>query len=110
MGLGTFEKVVFAHLDKLKALGINAIELLPVQDSPDTLNWGYGTRFFFAPDLDMGPPLDLRFFVKHCHRRGIRVIFDVVMNHARNCPLQYLDEARFFLSAEDEERAFTQTA
>lgn len=105
VGLGTFEKVVFAHLGRLQALGINAIELLPVQDSPDTLNWGYGTRFFFAPDLDMGPPLDLRFFVKHCHRRGIRVIFDVVMNHARNCPLQDLDEARFFLSAEDEERA-----
>ncbi|PVV24033.1 MAG: hypothetical protein B6D78_02115, partial [gamma proteobacterium symbiont of Ctena orbiculata] len=39
VGLGTFEKVVFAHLDRLKELGINAIELLPVQDSPDTLNW-----------------------------------------------------------------------
>ena len=106
VGLGTFEKVVFAHLDRLQALGINAIELLPVQDSPDTLNWGYGTRFFFAPDLDMGPPLDLKFFVKQCHRRGIRVIFDVVMNHARNCPLEHLDQARFFLSAGDEERGY----
>lgn len=104
VGLGTFEKVVFAHLDRLQRLGINAIELLPVQDSPDTLNWGYGTRFFFAPDLDMGPPLDLKFFVKHCHRRGIRVIFDVVMNHARLCPLAQLDLARYFLTEHDEER------
>lgn len=105
VGLGTFEKVVFAHLDRLKALGINAIELLPVQDSPDTLNWGYGTRFFFAPDLDMGLPVELKFFVKHCHRRGIRVIFDVVMNHARNCPLAQLDYGRYFLSDDDEERS-----
>lgn len=105
VGLGTFEKVVFTHLDQLKVLGINAIELLPVQDSPDTLNWGYGTRFFFAPDIDMGLPMELKFFVKQCHRRGIRVIFDVVMNHARNCPLAQLAYSRFFLSREDEERS-----
>ncbi|MEJ2402804.1 MAG: alpha-amylase family glycosyl hydrolase, partial [Candidatus Thiodiazotropha sp.] len=105
VGLGTFEKVVFAHLDRLKSLGINAIELLPVQDSPDTLNWGYGTRFFFAPDIDIGLPVELKFFVKHCHRRGIRVIFDVVMNHARNCPLAQLDYPRYFLTNEDPERA-----
>lgn len=105
VGLGTFEKVVFAHLDRLKSLGINAIELLPVQDSPDTLNWGYGTRFFFAPDIDMGLPVELKFFVKHCHRRGIRIIFDVVMNHARNCPLSQLDYNRYFLSDDDDERS-----
>ena len=105
VGLGTFEKVVFVHLDRLKALGINAVELLPVQDSPDTLNWGYGTRFFFAPDIDMGLPVELKFFAKHCHRRGIRVIFDVVMNHARNCPLAQLDYARYFLSDDDDERS-----
>jgi 1,4-alpha-glucan branching enzyme len=105
VGLGTFEKAVFAHLDGLQRLGINAIALLPIQDSADTLNWGYGTRFFFAPDLDMGPPLDLKFFVKHCHRRGIRVIFDVVMNHARLCPLRQLADARYFLGHDDEERA-----
>lgn len=105
VGLGTFEKVVFAHLDTLQQLGINAVELLPVQDSADTLNWGYGTRFFFAPDLDMGPPLDLKFFVKQCHRRGIRVIFDIVMNHGRDCPLAKLDYSRFFLNKNDEERS-----
>jgi len=106
VGLGTFEKVAFAHLDRLKALGITAIELLPVQDSPDTLNWGYGTRFFFAPDIDMGQPVELKFFVKHCHRRGIRVIFDVVMNHARDCPLAQLDYHRYFLSKSDAERSY----
>jgi 1,4-alpha-glucan branching enzyme len=38
VGLGTFEKVVFAHLDTLRQLGINAVELLPVQDSADTFS------------------------------------------------------------------------
>ncbi len=45
--LGTFDKVIFEHLNDLAAAGANCIELLPVQDSPQTLNWGYGTRFFF---------------------------------------------------------------
>jgi 1,4-alpha-glucan branching enzyme len=86
--LGTFDKVIFEHLDDLAAMGINCIELLPVEDSPQTLNWGYGTRFFFAPDYDIGSPIDARFFVNACHKRGIRVILDVVMNmFAPPCPL-----------------------
>jgi glycosidase len=89
--LGTFDKVIFEHLDALAAMGINCIELLPVQDSPQTLNWGYGTRFFFAPDFDIGGAVDARFFVKACHRRGVRVILDVVMNmFGPQCPLAAL--------------------
>ncbi len=102
-GLGTFDEVIFRHLDRLADLGVNAIELMPVQDSPDTLNWGYGTRFFFAPDFDMGAPVDLKLFVKRCHQRGIRVILDVVMNHARDCPLEALAFDRYFLRRRDEE-------
>ena len=102
VGLGTFEKVVFAHLERLAGTGINCIELLPVQDSPDTLNWGYGTRFFFAPDFDMGPPLELKWFIKRCHQRGIRVIVDVVMNHARDCPLARLAWRHHFIERREE--------
>jgi 1,4-alpha-glucan branching enzyme len=102
-GLGTFDEVIFRHLDRLADLGVNAIELMPIQDSPDTLNWGYGTRFFFAPDFDMGAPIDLKLFVKRCHQRGIRVILDVVMNHARECPLEALAFDRYFLRRRDEE-------
>jgi pullulanase/glycogen debranching enzyme len=91
LGLGTFEETVFAHLSALDDLGINCIELLPVEDSPQTLNWGYGTRFFFAPDIDLGAPIDARFFVKSCHALGIRVILDVVMAFfADECPLAAL--------------------
>ncbi|MGZ8230347.1 MAG: alpha-amylase family glycosyl hydrolase [Burkholderiales bacterium] len=103
IGLGDFESLLFEQLDQLTELGVNTIELLPVQDSPDTLNWGYGTRFFFAPDIDMGSPVDMKFFVKSCHKRGIRVLLDVVMNHARACPLEQLAPEWFFLQDRYEE-------
>ena len=46
----------------------------------------------------MGSPVDLKFFIKQCHRRGIRVILDVVMNHsAVKCPLLALAEDWFYL-------------
>lgn len=98
---GDFEQLLTEHLDELADLGVNAIELLPIQDAAVTLNWGYGTRFFFAPDLDFGGPVDAKFLVKECHRRGIRVLMDVVMNHARECPLEDLAGDRFFLDPDE---------
>ncbi|WP_254514044.1 alpha-amylase family glycosyl hydrolase [Anatilimnocola floriformis] len=105
VGLGTFDKTRFEMLDKyILPLGVNCIELLPIQDSADTLNWGYGTRFFFAPDYDLGEPFDLKSFVHYCHTKGVRVIMDVVMNHGRKCPLQDLAYDWFFLYSGDEEK------
>ena len=47
---------------------------------PQTLNWGYGTRFF-APDYDVAGPVDLKFFVKNVSpTRRASVVLDVVMN------------------------------
>ncbi len=103
VGLGTFDHALFAHLPYIADNGFTAIELLPVQDSPDTINWGYGTRFFFAPDYDMGGPIELKAFIKRCHQLGIRVILDVVMNHAKDCPLQRLAKDWFFLDSPHEE-------
>jgi 1,4-alpha-glucan branching enzyme len=95
--LGTFDKVIFEHLDDLASMGVNCIELLPVEDSPQTLNWGYGTRFFFAPDIDVGSAVDAKFFIKSCHQRGIRVLLDVVMNmFAPQCPLAALAAPWFY--------------
>ena len=95
--LGTFDAVIFDHLDDLAGMGVNCIELLPIEDSPQTLNWGYGTRFFFAPDYDVGKPVDAKFFIKSCHQRGIRVLLDVVMNmFAPQCPLGVLAPQWFY--------------
>ena len=103
--LGTFEEVVFEHLDSLKALGINCIELLPIEDTSQTLDWGYGTRFYFAPDYDMGSPVDAKFFIKSCHERGMRVILDVVMAFfSPTCPLAALASAWFMSPPGDKGR------
>ncbi len=100
--LGTFEKLIFEHLTDLRDLGINALELLPIQDSMDTLAWGYGSRFFRAPDWDMGTALDLKVLVKCCHRFGMRVILDVVMNHSRGCPLERMARDLYYLRDNEE--------
>jgi 1,4-alpha-glucan branching enzyme len=105
VGLGTVDKALFERLDQsMVLLGVNCIELLPIQDSPDSLNWGYGTRFFFAPDYDMSEIFDLKLFIKRCHQRRMRVILDIVMNHARKCPLRDLAFDWFFLRSGDEEK------
>jgi 1,4-alpha-glucan branching enzyme len=98
---GDFQDLLTDHLDYLDELGVNCLELLPIQDAVDSLDWGYGTRFFFAPDLDFGGPVDTRFLVKECHRRGIRVFMDLVMNHSRECPLETLAPGRFYLHPDE---------
>ena len=103
--LGTLDRVIFEQLDRLAGLGINCIELLPIEDTSQTLDWGYGTRFFFAPDYDLGSPVDTRFFVKACHRRGMRVVLDVVMNFfSPTCPLADLALDRFSVPAGTDSR------
>jgi maltooligosyltrehalose trehalohydrolase len=76
----TFEGVI-RNLDYLEALGINAIEFMPLTNVAETYNWGYVPLNLFAPDERFGTPNDLKKLVKSCHERGIAVILDVVYNH-----------------------------
>ncbi|MFC4358425.1 alpha-amylase family glycosyl hydrolase [Halobium salinum] len=99
---GDVQALLTDHLDRIADLGVNAIELLPIQDAPVSINWGYGSRFFFAPDLDFGGPVDVKYLVKECHRRGIRVLMDVVPNHATDSPLESLAGDRFFLHPDED--------
>ncbi|HEX7071435.1 MAG TPA: alpha-amylase family glycosyl hydrolase, partial [Rhodothermales bacterium] len=68
-------------LDYLDRLGINAIELMPIQEFDGNLSWGYNPAFYFAPDKYYGPANDLKRFIDEAHARGIAVILDVVYNH-----------------------------
>ena len=63
-------------------LGINAIELMPVNEFEGNLSWGYNPSFYFAPDKYYGPKDDMKAFVDACHENGIAVIMDMVLNHA----------------------------
>ena len=66
----------------LSNLGINAIELLPINEFEGNNSWGYNPSFYFAPDKYYGSKAMLQAFVDACHAKGIAVIMDVVFNHA----------------------------
>lgn len=65
-----------------KRLGINAIELLPVQEFTGNDSWGYNPTFYFAADKAYGTKDDLKYLIDKCHENGIAIILDVVFNHA----------------------------
>ena len=62
-------------------LGINAIELMPVNEFEGNLSWGYNPSYHMALDKYYGPPEDFKRFVDAAHGVGIAVIVDVVFNH-----------------------------
>lgn len=70
-----------ALLDYLKDLGVNAIELLPMNEFEGWASWGYGTSHYFAIEYSGGGRDKFKHFIRECHRRGIAVILDVVYNH-----------------------------
>ena len=71
-----------AQLDYIENLGVNAIELMPVQEFDGNLSWGYNPNHWFALDKYYGTREEYKDFIDECHARGIAVIIDVVYNHA----------------------------
>ncbi len=69
-------------LDYLERLGINAIELMPVNEFDGNESWGYNPSFHLALDKYYGPASEFKRFIDEAHKRDIAVILDVVMNHA----------------------------
>jgi len=78
---GTF-RTMLDYVGYLAELGINAVELMPIQAFPGDSSWGYNPVFYFAPAQNYGTPDDVKRFVDACHSRGIAVILDVAFNHA----------------------------
>ena len=68
-------------LDYLLDLGVNTIELMPLNQTPGERNWGYDGVLPFALQHAYGRPEDLRSFVDAAHRRGMAVLIDVIYNH-----------------------------
>lgn len=73
---------VIAKLDYLSELGVNALELMPLKESPGDFNWGYSPIHYFSPESNYGSTAELKALVDKCHALGIRVIVDGVYNHA----------------------------
>ena len=77
---GTF-RAAAAKLDHLAALGVTAIEIMPIGDFPGRRNWGYDGVLPYAPDSSYGRPEDLKALIDAAHARGLMVLLDVVYNH-----------------------------
>jgi isoamylase len=113
-------------IDYLKNLGVNAVELMPVQSFLDdsflvdkglSNYWGYNTLGFFAPEPRYASPgssergseiNQFKTMVKALHEAGIEVILDVVYNHTcegneqgPTLSFRGLDNASYYRLADD---------
>jgi 1,4-alpha-glucan branching enzyme len=77
---GTFDSAI-EKLPYLKALGINAVEVMPVAEFSGDFSWGYDPSHPFAVESSYGGPDAFKRFIKAAHKHGIAVIVDVVYNH-----------------------------
>ncbi len=74
-------KGVAAELPRLAALGVTAVELMPIAEFPGARNWGYDGVLPFAPECSYGRPEDLKSLVDTAHANGLIILLDVVYNH-----------------------------
>jgi maltooligosyltrehalose trehalohydrolase len=77
---GTLDAAV-ERLDHLRSIGVDLVELMPVNAFNGTHNWGYDGVGWFAVAEPYGGPAAYQRFVDACHAAGLGVIQDVVYNH-----------------------------
>lgn len=75
-------KTVTDTLDYLSRLGVNVIELMPINEFEGNDSWGYNPSFYFATDKAYGRTEDYKRFIDECHKRGMAVYIDMVLNHS----------------------------
>jgi maltooligosyltrehalose trehalohydrolase len=78
--LGGFRGVE-RELPRLAALGVSAVELMPVAAFPGRRNWAYDGVLPFAPAASYGSPDDLKALIDSAHGHGLMMLLDVVYNH-----------------------------
>lgn len=69
------------RLDYLRDLGINCIEVMPVSNVSNEVDWGFLPIGYFGVDERFGKRRDMQKFIDEAHQRGIAVILDVVYGH-----------------------------
>jgi maltooligosyltrehalose trehalohydrolase len=87
---GTFAGAI-PYLDELAALGIDAIELMPVAEFPGNHGWGYDGVYLSAAQSSYGGPSGLLELVGAAHAAGLAVILDVVYNHVGTSGVKALE-------------------
>ncbi len=77
---GTFESAI-EKLDYLVDLGIDVVELMPVNSFSGSHGWGYDGVLWYSVHEPYGGPDGLIRFIDACHARGLGVLIDAVYNH-----------------------------
>ena len=77
---GTFDAAI-QRLDHLVALGVDFVEIMPVNAFDGPHGWGYDGVLWYAVHEPYGGPDALKRFVDSCHAHGLAVLLDVVYNH-----------------------------
>ncbi len=77
---GTFDAAA-EKLDYLVDLGVDFVELMPVNSFSGTHGWGYDGVLWYSVHEPYGGPDGLVRFVDACHARGLGVLIDAVFNH-----------------------------
>lgn len=82
---GDFDAVT-KRLDELKSLGVDVLWLMPIHPSGEKLKKGrvgspYAVRDYYAVNPDYGTKEDFKRLVDEAHKRGMKVIIDIVANH-----------------------------
>jgi isoamylase len=116
-----------ARAEHLAALGVTAVEFLPLHETPNDQNeltpdaagdnyWGYSTLSFFAPDRRYaadrtpgGPTRELQDMVRAYHDAGLEVLVDVVYNHTAEgtggwLSFRGVDDAMYYVHSDDATR------
>jgi len=78
-GMGDFQGLT-QKLDYLESLGITAVWVLPFYPSP-LRDDGYDIADYYNIHPNYGVLRDFKEFLKEAHRRGLRVITELVINH-----------------------------
>lgn len=97
-GNGDFNGMT-AKLDDLKTLGVDAIWLTPVFEAPSY--HGYDFQDFFAVERDYGTMADFERFIAEAHKRDMKVILDLVLNHVSDQHPWFLASAKKVKGYED---------
>ncbi|MAT45714.1 MAG: glucohydrolase [Anaerolineaceae bacterium] len=81
-GIGDIQGIIH-KLDYLKWLGITVLWISPFYPSPN-FDWGYDISDFTNVDPDYGTLADIDLLIEEAHKRDIRILFDIVLNHTSN--------------------------
>ncbi len=90
-GIGDLQGLI-EKLDYLQSLGVSGLWLMPIMQSPSY--HGYDITDYYTVEKDYGTNEDFKRLMVEAHRRGIRVIIDLVLNHTSSQHSWFTDAAQ----------------